>query len=93
MFKPTGTPQPQKRYKDAHGALVTVESVSHNVGKRRACEGCTEDCYTCSWAFPEKFGITTMLHLPEASLRRAQQLADAKGFSLDEIVDYAIRKL
>ncbi|HAI0269262.1 TPA: DUF4222 domain-containing protein, partial [Escherichia coli] len=29
MFKPTGTPQPQKRYKDAHGALVTVESVSH----------------------------------------------------------------
>ncbi len=30
MFKPTGTPQPQKRYKDAHGALVTVESVSHN---------------------------------------------------------------
>lgn len=28
MFKPTGTPQPQKRYKDAHGALVTVESVS-----------------------------------------------------------------
>lgn len=34
-----------------------------------------------------------MLHLPEASLRRAQQLADAKGFSLDEIVDYAIRKL
>ncbi|EIG4821850.1 DUF4222 domain-containing protein [Escherichia coli] len=27
MFKPTGTPQPQKRYKDAHGALVTVESV------------------------------------------------------------------
>ncbi|TWS13026.1 DUF4222 domain-containing protein, partial [Escherichia coli] len=26
MFKPTGTPQPQKRYKDAHGALVTVES-------------------------------------------------------------------
>ena len=30
MSKPTGTPQPQKRYKDAHGALVTVESVSHN---------------------------------------------------------------
>ena len=30
MSKPTGIPQPQKRYKDAHGALVTVESVSHN---------------------------------------------------------------
>lgn len=34
-----------------------------------------------------------MLHLPEAALRKAQQLADADGISLDEIVAYAIRKL
>ena len=75
--------------------LTNWQALCHNcnVGKRRACEGCTDDCYTCSWAFPEKFGITTMLHLPEAALRKAQQLADANGISLDEIVAYAIRKL
>ncbi|EJD3642106.1 DUF4222 domain-containing protein [Escherichia coli] len=35
MFKPTGTPQPQKRYKDAHGALVTVESVTVDILRAR----------------------------------------------------------
>ena len=25
-----------------------------NVAKRRACQGCDLDCYTCSWAFPER---------------------------------------
>lgn len=30
MTKSTSYPQPQKRYKDAHGTLVTVESVTHN---------------------------------------------------------------
>ncbi|APW13310.1 DUF4222 domain-containing protein [Salmonella enterica subsp. enterica serovar Thompson] len=30
MTKSTSYPQPQKRYKDAHGALVAVESVTHN---------------------------------------------------------------
>lgn len=30
MTKATSTPRPQRRYKDAHGALVTVESVTHN---------------------------------------------------------------
>ncbi|EGZ1663904.1 DUF4222 domain-containing protein, partial [Escherichia coli] len=39
MFKPTGTPQPQKRYKDAHGALVTVESVNR--------PGFPGECFIC----------------------------------------------
>ncbi|VEC02000.1 Uncharacterised protein [Cedecea lapagei] len=30
MAKPTSTPRPQQRYMDAHGALVTVESVTCN---------------------------------------------------------------
>jgi 5-methylcytosine-specific restriction endonuclease McrA len=28
-----------------------------NVGKRRACEGCSLECDTCSWAFPELVGV------------------------------------
>lgn len=75
--------------------LTNWQALCHNcnVGKRRACEGCIDDCYTCSWAFPEKLGIPTMLHLSEATLRKAQQLSDVNGISLDEIVAYAIRKL
>ncbi|MDH0357101.1 HNH endonuclease signature motif containing protein [Morganella sp. GD04133] len=75
--------------------LTNWQALCHNcnVGKRRACEGCTDNCRTCSWAFPEKLGITTMLHLSADMLNKAQQLSDTKGISFDEIVDYAIRKL
>ncbi|EBW7999830.1 DUF4222 domain-containing protein [Salmonella enterica subsp. enterica serovar Mgulani] len=30
MVKPINTPRPQQRYRDAHGAMVTVESVIFN---------------------------------------------------------------
>ena len=30
MGKSTSTPRPQQRYKDSHGAIVTVEHVEHN---------------------------------------------------------------
>ena len=43
-----------------------------NVGKRRACEGCQLDCQTCSWAFPEKVGIKTILSISERTLRRVE---------------------
>ena len=35
-----------------------------NVGKRRACMGCHDDCYVCPWAYPEKTGILTTIQLP-----------------------------
>jgi 5-methylcytosine-specific restriction endonuclease McrA len=41
-----------------------------NVGKRRACQGCTLNCATCSWAFPETVGIQIILNLREETLRR-----------------------
>ncbi|EIT7545756.1 TPA: DUF4222 domain-containing protein [Citrobacter braakii] len=30
MAKPTSTPRPQQRYKDSHGAIVTVDRVEFN---------------------------------------------------------------
>lgn len=36
-----------------------------NVAKRRACEGCFEDCQQCPWAFPERFGTVVSIGLPE----------------------------
>ncbi|MCT4710731.1 HNH endonuclease [Enterobacteriaceae bacterium H11S18] len=75
--------------------LANWQALCHNcnVGKRRACENCTLDCYTCSWAFPEKQGVPVILNLPETTLKKAQQFSDTKGISLNEVIDYAIRKL
>ncbi|ECJ2453617.1 HNH endonuclease [Salmonella enterica] len=75
--------------------LTNWQALCHNcnVGKRRACENCKDDCYACSWAFPEIIGIPTMINLSEATLRKVRQLSDAKGISLSEVIDYAIRKL
>ncbi len=39
-----------------------------NVGKRSACEGCSDDCLVCPWAFPEKVGKVTLLRLPSLVL-------------------------
>lgn len=39
-----------------------------NVGKRRACEGCTIACETCSWAYPEVVGINTLVSINEKVL-------------------------
>jgi HNH endonuclease len=61
-----------------------------NVGKRRACEGCNLDCQTCSWAFPEDYGITTMFSINEKTLRRLDKYATEIGQSCDEVVEKAV---
>ncbi|MFK4765106.1 HNH endonuclease [Desulfobaculum sp. SPO524] len=49
-----------------------------NVGKRKACAECTDDCEQCPWAFPEKFGVITMLPIPDAINRKLQSKFDNK---------------
>jgi hypothetical protein len=46
-----------------------------NIGKRRACAGCEDNCSMCPWAFPEQVGITTLLHLPPEILTALRQHA------------------
>ncbi|NDW53614.1 HNH endonuclease [Aliiroseovarius sp. PrR006] len=35
-----------------------------NVSKRRSCQGCEENCKSCTWAFPEVLGVAVSLRLP-----------------------------
>ena len=60
-----------------------------NVGKRRACEGCALDCNTCSWAFPEKCGIPTMISIGEKTLRRVDTYSNQSGESRDKVMEDA----
>ena len=62
-----------------------------NVGKRRACEGCTLDCQTCSWAFPEKHGIPSMLNLEESVLRLIDDICESEGINREKAVEKAIK--
>jgi 5-methylcytosine-specific restriction endonuclease McrA len=49
--------------------------VSCNVGKRRACEGCIDECKKCSWAFPEKIGKAVILKIPNPILEKLVSLS------------------
>ncbi|MDF1860406.1 MAG: HNH endonuclease signature motif containing protein [Verrucomicrobiales bacterium] len=50
-----------------------------NVGKKRACAGCEEDCEKCPWAFPENVGILTVLRLPALLRDKIESRADGEG--------------
>jgi hypothetical protein len=63
-----------------------------NVGKRRACEGCSLDCQTCSWAFPEKYGIRTIFTISTQTLSRITRYVDRTGKSHDQIMESAINE-
>jgi 5-methylcytosine-specific restriction endonuclease McrA len=60
-----------------------------NVGKRRACEGCTIECESCSWAFPEVVGVKTMLAISEKTLRRIDTYSLISGQTRDEVMEKA----
>jgi hypothetical protein len=60
-----------------------------NVGKRRACEGCSLECKTCSWAYPEKFGVKTMVSLSEKTLRRVDSYSIKIGTTRDKVIEEA----
>ena len=61
-----------------------------NVGKRRACEGCTLDCQTCSWAFPEKQGVPSILNLSEPVLKLIAKISETESISQEEAIKKAI---
>ncbi len=60
-----------------------------NVGKRRACEGCKLDCQTCSWAFPDKVGVKTMLSISENTLRRIDSYCSKTGQARNKVMEEA----
>jgi 5-methylcytosine-specific restriction endonuclease McrA len=43
-----------------------------NVAKRRACQGCTLNCDSCSWAYPETTGLPVIIRLPVEQFDRLQ---------------------
>jgi len=45
-----------------------------NVAKRRACERCTDDCGSCSWAFPGETGQLILVRLPLAMSQALKRL-------------------
>lgn len=60
-----------------------------NVGKRRACEGCSLNCATCSWAFPETHGVRVMFSINETTLRRVDGYAASTGQTPDQVMETA----
>lgn len=60
-----------------------------NVGKRRTCEGCLLDCKTCSWAYPEIFGVQTMVSIGEQTLRRIDAYSAKTSTTLDKVMEDA----
>lgn len=63
-----------------------------NVGKRRACEGCDDECAVCSWAFPENTGLKTVIELPPKLLSKLNDLSGGSQKKLNELVQDAIYK-
>ncbi|EIV8512078.1 HNH endonuclease [Vibrio parahaemolyticus] len=57
-----------------------------NVGKRRACEGCDLDCAQCSWAFPEKVGIKTILSLTPETLKQLECYCFKNNLSKEDAI-------
>jgi len=60
-----------------------------NVGKRRACQDCNDDCEQCVWAYPERVGVATVLKLPHDIVQKIS----AAGLSQQEIEDIIIKAL
>ncbi len=60
-----------------------------NVGKRRACEGCSLDCNSCAWAFPDLCGVPLIISLSEATLQRVEAYSKHNEVSVDQIMENA----
>jgi hypothetical protein len=57
-----------------------------NVVKRRACEGCNDDCYSCAWAFPEKFGGAIRLQLPADLYQNLKKMAGGDTVKMEKLI-------
>jgi 5-methylcytosine-specific restriction endonuclease McrA len=60
-----------------------------NVGKRSACNGCQLDCSKCSWAYPEKLGVRTMISIKNRVLNKVKDYAKKKNSTVDQVMEDA----
>ena len=57
-----------------------------NVAKRRACQGCSETCKTCHWAFPNSNEMPITIRLPKEQFDFVdEQIKKNKNWLLDLI--------
>lgn len=64
--------------------------VECNVGKRRICAGCEQECQVCPWAFPERVGHKLIVQVSEKVEALLRAYAIASGKSLDTCATEAI---
>lgn len=57
-----------------------------NVMKRRACAGCNDDCYSCAWAFPEKFGGMARLRLPPELYQKLKNMSGGDTVKMEKLI-------
>jgi 5-methylcytosine-specific restriction endonuclease McrA len=63
-----------------------------NVAKRRACQGCSDDCKTCQWAFPEHTGFPIITRVPKKLFDEVQELQRKNPKWLEKLIsDYIDR--
>lgn len=60
-----------------------------NVGKKRACEKCTIDCTTCSWAYPEIIGINTILSINQEVLAKISEYSKEENVTISRAFEDA----
>ena len=57
--------------------------------KSMSCRDCTMDCFTCGWAFPEKF---KPLRLDGKLLQAIRGFASKRGLSAEDLVESILKK-
>lgn len=60
-----------------------------NVGKRRACDGCTIECATCSWAYPEIIGINTLVSINGKVLSKITEYSKSTNQTTSHVLEEA----
>ncbi len=63
-----------------------------NVVKRRACEGCNDDCLSCSWAFPENFSASTRINFPTPLYEKLKKATGGNAVQMEKAVIEIVRK-
>jgi 5-methylcytosine-specific restriction endonuclease McrA len=66
--------------------------ISCNVSKRRSCQGCDEDCGSCAWAFPERFGRVITIRASREILNKVREIAEKEGSHSQDLILEAISK-
>jgi 5-methylcytosine-specific restriction endonuclease McrA len=64
-----------------------------NVGKRRTCEGCSMDCRSCPWAFPELVGVTIVITINDQVLSDVTEYSRLNNITISEVFEIAARNL